>query len=230
MPLRFRVKICGLVRHIDVVTCVNEGVDAIGINFCVASPRHVDLPSATQLLRDVPSKLLRIGVFADPPGDLVKKYAEQLGLNAVQLHGDEVPQILNELPQIPVIKAVRVNPNELPHCRQQLQSWIDFAGDQLAGVLLDASKVGQLGGTGVQIPSHIAWEVRNWVREVPVILAGGLNPENVHQAICDVRPDSVDSASGVERSPGVKDPERVQRFVRAAKKGWDDVASLAKRG
>lgn len=220
--LPFRIKICGITQQDDVGFSVRGGADAIGINFCPQSKRFVELDQARLILHAVPPGLVRVGVFADADPTCILDHATALGLDAVQLHGHENPAIVAELPNIRIIKAIRVSAETLPQAMLETQAW--QAGrhvNQLLAILLDAHVPGELGGTGEAIPFDVASQIRKAIHEVPLILAGGLHALSVASAIQTVRPDAIDVASGVEKRPGIKDFSRIQQLVEAAKKGWE---------
>ena len=206
-----RVKICGVTRVEDAVRAAYLGADAIGLNFWPRSKRCVDVATAREIVAALPPLVMAVGVFVDQSPDEIRHAASGAGLSAVQLHGAEgVAACAGHA--IPVYKAFRCAARDgspgLP--------WADevaaYAGE-VAGVLLDAAGAGP-GGTGRACDWTLA---RALAEELPVLLAGGLTPENVAEAIAAVRPWGVDVASGVESSPGVKDPDLMARFIRAAK-------------
>lgn len=194
-----RVKICGLTSVADAVHAARAGAAAIGLNFHPASPRCVTVETAAAIAAAVPG-VWRVGVFVDRPRTAVAAIAAQVGLDALQFHGDEPPAACTGW-ALPVIKAVRVRGPESAR-----QAAAAYAVDWL---LADAYVAGVPGGTGARVPLE-------WLDGVPrerLILAGGLTPESVAAAVRALRPAMVDVASGVERTPGTKDPEKVERFI-----------------
>jgi phosphoribosylanthranilate isomerase len=211
MP-RVRVKICGLTTPEDVRAAVDAGADALGFNFHPPSPRYVDPHRALPLLRAVPPFLDAVGVFVERPFRQVCALAYQLGLRSVQWVGERPP--VESTAPFPLVAAFRVRDAadlaavsaHLDRCRA--------AGCPPAAVLIDAHVPGQYGGTGRTAP----WELlAGWDPGVPLIVAGGLTPANVAEAVRAVRPYGVDVASGVESEPGRKDADKVQRFVDAVR-------------
>jgi phosphoribosylanthranilate isomerase len=207
-----RVKICGVTTPDDVRACADAGADAVGINFYPQSPRYVDPRASQPLLRSIPPLLAGVGVFVGQPLRQMTALAYQLGLRAIQCHGDP-PEPADPFP-FSLIVAFRVRD------RQSLidvESYLDrcrSAGHPPAAILADAFVEGRHGGTGQTAP----WDLlADFGPGVPVILAGGLSPDNVADAVRRVRPAGVDVASGVESSPGRKDPEKVRRFVANAR-------------
>jgi phosphoribosylanthranilate isomerase len=207
-----RVKICGVTRPADVAACAAAGADAVGINFHPGSARYVDPRSAQPLLRAVPPLLAPVGVFVGLPFRQVAALAYQLGLRGVQWHGEhgepEDPFPFSFVP------AFRVRDRD---SLAEITAYLDRCralGRLPAAILVDAYVEGQHGGTGQTAP----WDVlADFKPGVPLILAGGLTPENVTDAVRTVRPDGVDVASGVESAPGRKDADRVRAFVANAR-------------
>lgn len=199
-----RVKICGVTRLEDALAAVRLGADALGFNFWPGSRRFIAPAVAKEIIRRLPPLVTSVGVFVDPSHDEAVAAAAISGVQVIQLHGGESPVLCRSF-QLPVLKAIPVGGPEA------LEAVDRYAG--LAGLLLDAPSPGH-GGSGR--PCH--WPTaRALGGRAPVILAGGLHPGNVAEAIAAVRPYGVDVASGVEQSPGVKDHELLARFIRAAK-------------
>jgi phosphoribosylanthranilate isomerase len=199
-----KVKICGITRPEDAALAARAGADAIGLNFWPRSRRRVDVEQARRIVEALPPLVAAVGVFVNQPRADVLAIAARARLQVVQLHGDEPPDACEGFP-LPVWKALRLA-SPLP------LAWLDeWKGVQ--GFVLDAADPGY-GGSG----RTCDWEcAREAAARAPVVLAGGLTPDNVAAAIRAVRPWAVDVASGVESAPGVKDPEKVAAFVRRAK-------------
>jgi phosphoribosylanthranilate isomerase len=218
----FRIKICGITDVSDAVTAANAGADAIGINFYAGSPRCVAFDTAKAIRDSVAGRVKCVGVFVNESAQHISWLVKHVGLDLVQLHGDEPATILAELPQIPVIKAFRLESPNLAH----VSSFIREAGaatSTLAAVLLDAFRPHQFGGTGQMLDTaRLAAQVA-CLAGFPWCLAGGLRPDNVAQAIREARPDAVDTSSGVERAPGRKDAHAVQEFIRAARRAFESI-------
>jgi phosphoribosylanthranilate isomerase len=198
-----RVKICGITRLEDALAAVRLGADALGFNFWPRSKRFVSPAEVRAIVRRLPPLVTAVGVFVDPTRDEVLRAVDASGVGVVQLHGDEPPELCLSLP-LPVLKAIRVTD---AHSLAQLASY------DVQGFLLDAPSPGY-GGSGATFDWSLAAEV---ARELPIVLAGGLTHENVAEAVRTVSPWAVDVASGVESAPGVKDAERMARFVERAK-------------
>lgn len=210
MPIR--IKICGVTTPEDARFAAEAGADAIGLNFYPKSPRFVTPSQAAQLVRALPPFTAPVGVFVGMPLRQVCAVAFQLGLRGVQTYDDR-PPAEDPFP-FAHVPAFRVKDAAgLDHVRRFVET-ATLAGRRPAAVLIDSLVEGQMGGTGQVAP----WELlRGFDPGVPLILAGGLTPENVAEAISVVRPWGVDVASGVESAPGVKDPEKVARFVKTVR-------------
>jgi phosphoribosylanthranilate isomerase len=198
-----RIKICGLTRLDDALGAARLGADALGFNFWPRSRRFVPPEAAGAIVRRLPAGVVTFGVFVDPTREEVLAAVAASGVGVVQLHGDEPPALCASLP-FPLVKAIRV---------ESSASLAQLASYEVRAFLLDAPSAGY-GGSGRTFDWALAAEV---ARELPVLLAGGLAPENVAEAVRTVRPLAVDVASGVESAPGVKDLARVASFIRAAK-------------
>jgi phosphoribosylanthranilate isomerase len=216
----FRVKICGVTTLDDARHCVRAGADAIGLNFYPPSPRYVDPAVASQIATSLSGSVARVGVFVNASLADVVAVCDRVGLDFVQLHGDESPEIVRDLAPRAVVKAFR--------CRQHDdRPVIDFLGrcDALgtrpAAILVDACVPGSYGGTGLVADWDLVFRLQQQAAPVPVILAGGLRPDNVAEAIRAARPFAVDTASGVESAPGRKDPRLVASFVANARRALD---------
>lgn len=201
-----RVKICGITTVEDALAAVEAGAHALGFMFA-PSPRQVTPEQAAAIIGALPPFVQTVGVFVD--GD-VEAVLARCPLDAVQFHGEETPSAIARIKQVRRIKACRIG----ARCDLELLAAYTDVADAFH---LDARVSGLAGGTGQSFPWPLAQEARRFGR--PIILAGGLSPENVADAIEAGRPDAVDVSSGVEASPGRKDPERVRRFVAAAMKG-----------
>jgi phosphoribosylanthranilate isomerase len=197
-----RIKICGITTIDDALAAAEAGADALGFMFYRGSRRCIPVELAANICRRIPPFLTTVGVFVDPSETEVRAAIEACGLSAVQLHGDETPEFCSRF-NVPVIKAFRIRD------RASLESLRMFSTHAW---LLDAYAEGSLGGTGRTFDWEHACEARTFGR--PVILAGGLHPDNVADAIRRVRPYGVDVSSGVETTPGRKNPERIRALIR----------------
>jgi phosphoribosylanthranilate isomerase len=213
MGYHLRVKICGVTTPDDARAAVAAGADAIGLNFYPKSPRCIAEMAADAILCTLPPFVEAVGVFAgETPGRMVEHVRHRNRIRAIQAHGGWPKP--DEILPFALILAVAVENaaslaelgDYLARCRAR--------GLAPAAVLVDARVPGQFGGTGTTAPWQLLADFRPGV---PLILAGGLTPENVAEAIRVVRPYAVDVASGVESAPGRKDPRRVHRFVENAR-------------
>jgi phosphoribosylanthranilate isomerase len=211
------VKLCGVCRASEAHDLASLGPDAIGLNFYHGSKRHVSFAMAVAIV-DAIGDVMPVGVFVNESLDEVLAAADEIELTAVQLHGDEAPEFVAEVrqarPELAIIRAWRVGTDGLPPLAEHLAR-CDRLGARPDAVLVDAKVAGAYGGTGKTAP----WEVLRdydpaWP---PLLLAGGLVPENVADAIRVVHPFGVDTAGGIESYPGIKDPERAAAFLDAAR-------------
>jgi phosphoribosylanthranilate isomerase len=212
-----RVKICGITNVEDARAACEAGVDAIGLNFYPRSPRALSIEKAVELRALIPSGVQVFGVFVNAEADKVMEIFRNVRLDALQLHGDESPTTVAQLAGIaPVFKALRVGPD---FSAVTLESY-----PGVSGFLFDTADAGpgQYGGTGCLADWGIAQQV---ARSHRVILAGGLNADNVAAAILQVRPYGVDVASGVEASSGAKDHAQLREFVREARRADQELNS-----
>jgi len=201
-----RVKICGITRWEDAQLAVELGATALGFNFYPPSPRYIQVPAARSMVLRLPPLITAVGVFADESDDEhVARVAKMARVTAVQLHGPQFPPLDNALAEFTRIRAVAVKKEFQP---EKLR---DLSGDAF---LLDAFDAELRGGTGKSFHWALA---RDASRFGTIILAGGLRPENVGEAIWEVRPFAVDVASGVESVPGEKDPAKMRAFFAAVK-------------
>jgi phosphoribosylanthranilate isomerase len=198
---RVRVKICGVRTLEEAEAAVKAGADALGFNFWPESPRFITPEEARWIVAALPSLINCIGVFVNEDADRVREIASYVALNAVQLHGDETAHYCHELAPKKVIKAFRVGNEFDPKTIRNYR---------VSAILLDAKVEGQYGGTGKRFSWELAIQAK---RFAPVILAGGLNVDNVAEAISFVRPFAIDVCSGVESAPGRKDLNRLRKFM-----------------
>jgi phosphoribosylanthranilate isomerase len=200
-----RVKICGLTRPADIAAAVDAGADAIGFVFVPRSSRYLQSDTASGLCRSVPAFVSRVGLFLDQEADFVNRILKEVPLSLLQFHGTEDAAYCRQF-GLPYIKAVNMDGED------PLAS-AETAYEDAAGILLDSHQHGGLGGTG----KTLDWRQLS-AGGLPLILAGGLNADNVAAAVRTVRPWAVDVSSGVESSPGVKDPFAIRQFIKEAKR------------
>jgi len=230
----FRVKICGITDPDEACAVADAGADAIGLNFYPPSPRCVAPELAVRIAEALRrhdaqqgrTPTLVVGVFVNETAARIAKIQQAVGLTAIQLHGDEPPAAVAEAaracgPRVAILRAVRLPPESgLEVLNAQLADHSE-EGRLPEALLVDTAAPGAFGGTG----QTLAWlplrRERPLAGGVRLLLAGGLRPANVAEAIRQARPDGVDTASGVERAPGRKDPTLVAAFVAAAKHAWE---------
>lgn len=234
----FRIKICGITRPDDARLAAEFGADAIGLNFVEGSPRFLTREQAAVVVAGIPEGVVRIGVFAGASVEAMQAMAELVGLDAIQLHGElwpaqsvgsqtpvpaDPPQRCGELRPLPVIRAVHLGPPDGPEPSRLAEAnrWAEAArraGAAPAMLLVDAAvtretAAGSRGGTGRTVDWH---GLASAHADLPVALAGGLKPGNVAEAITASGAAAVDTASGVEQAPGIKDPEKMRQFITEA--------------
>ena len=199
-----RVKICGMTNLDDAHQASACGADALGFVFYPESPRYIEPEQARRIIADLPPLITTVGLFVNEPPARIRETVAFCGLDTVQLHGEEEPDQCS-YPPCRVIKALRL--------KDDLDDGL-IASYRVAALLLDAYVPGQFGGTG---------QCCDWTRAAQLasrhrlILAGGLTPDNVTEAVRQVRPYGVDVSSGVEKRPGKKDPDQVAMFIHMAK-------------
>ena len=207
-----RIKICGVADPAMGVEAARAGADAIGLNFYPPSPRYVSVSTAERVLRELPPFVEAVGVFVNQTlEEILEGAIRPLGLRVqtLQLHGDVQPVPLPPYP----FRLIPAFPVRDRQSLEGIRGYLDECGERQglpAAILVDAQVPGQYGGTGRTAPWNLLADFRPGV---PVLLAGGLTPENVAEAVRVVRPYGVDVASGVELAPGHKDPEKMRRFV-----------------
>lgn len=200
-----KVKICGITNEADGILAAEAGADVLGFVFYEPSSRYVSVGTAARIIRQLPPLTIKAGVFVDAPEDLVMRAIGECSLNLLQFHGQEPPDYCLQF-GLMSMKAMRVRD------RDSILALKDYPTDAW---LLDAYSAQKPGGTGEKFNWDLALEARALGR--PIFLAGGLTPENVAEAVRLVRPYGVDVSSGVEMSPGKKDPQRVRAFLQAVR-------------
>lgn len=199
-----RIKICGITNLEDALLASELGANALGFIFFAKSPRSVDPEAAREIIRQLPPFVLSVGVFVNAEAAAVRELAARVGLDWVQLHGQESPEYCRSLGRR-VMKAFRIKDEN------SLKKLEAYRG-AVQALLLDTYKQGQTGGTGEAFDWELAVRAKGYG---PIVLAGGLTADNVALAIATVRPEAVDVASGVEAAPGKKDQGKLRAFFRA---------------
>lgn len=215
MALRTRIKVCGITNKEDARAAVAAGADALGFIFVEQSPRLVNPDMVRAITRELPPFVEAIGVFRDEEMEAVAELIHYCSLTMVQLHGSESPEYCEKI-SCPVIKSFSI------HSETESGELAAYSGI-VSGFLLDTYHKDLAGGTGMVFD----WKLVEQIKPPgPVILAGGLNPENIVQAIRQVRPFAVDVNSGVEYQPGRKDTDKLKSFADEVRKA-DELASKA---
>lgn len=200
-----RVKICGITTPEDARVAFEAGADAIGLVFYARSPRAVSIEQAAEIVAAVPPFVTVVSLFVNEPVSSVERTLSRVSVDLLQFHGDEPSQFCQQFLR-PWIKALRVKPDlDIPGACESYAS--------ARGVLLDSWQQGVPGGTG----KTFDWQLAAQALPLPVVLAGGLNADNVADAISALRPAAVDVSGGVESSPGVKDAEKIRQFIQAVR-------------
>lgn len=206
-----RVKICGLTNLADAVLACELGAHAVGFVFA-KSPRRADPDTVAEICPHLPPFVARVGVFVNEPPNVIRELAQRCGLNVAQLHGEEPPDYINQLPGLQVVRAFRLRGEA------DLEPLARWPQDT---VLIEPYLPHVLGGSGRQLDLDLASRATQCGKRV--ILAGGLTPDNVGQAILQVRPYTVDASSGLELQPGQKDPDKLRRFFEAVHQADDAI-------
>jgi len=201
-----KVKICGVTNLEDALAAVDAGADALGFMFYEPSPRNVSIRVAADIIRRLPPFIAKVGVFVNATEETVRMTVTECGLDTLQFHGDEPSEFWAKFSALKVYKAFRI---------QNLESLQALPAHKTDAWLLDGFAPDKLGGTGAKFNWDLAVEAKKLGR--PIILAGGLTPENVAEAVRMVQPFAVDVSSGVESWPGKKDHAKLRRFIAAAK-------------
>jgi len=200
-----KVKICGNTNLADAQVAVEAGADMLGFIFCESSPRVVTVEKVAAIARELPSHIVKVGVFVNPTESDVFEAISSCGLNLLQFHGEEPPEFCTQF-GVMSVKAFRVRD------ASSLEALANYPTDAW---LLDAFAPEKAGGTGKTFNWGLAIAAQKLGK--PIFLAGGLTPDNVANAVRNVQPFAVDVSSGVESSPGKKDHAKVRAFIKAAK-------------
>ena len=202
-----RIKICGVTRPDDARAAAAAGADAVGLVFHAGSDRAVDIETAAAIVEALPPFVSAVGLFLDPDSERVRTVLERVAIDLLQFHGSEPAEFCAAFGR-PYVKAAAMASDQDPAA-------MAAAHPRARAILVDGHVAGQAGGTG----RAFGWERLPRERGYRLILAGGLNADNVAEAVQRVRPDAVDVSSGVEKARGVKDPARVQRFIEEVRRG-----------
>ena len=207
-----KIKICGITNLDDALAAADLGVDFLGFVFSEKSPRQIKIKNAIAIIKSLPSSVSTVGLFVDQEELAVKMIFDKCRLDYFQFHGGESPDYCKRIKEKgKVIKAFRIKGE---------QSIEDLANYDVEMYLLDAYNEDKFGGTGAVFDWDLAVKAKKYDR--PIIIAGGLNPENVAQALQKVRPYGVDVSSGVEKSPGKKDTQLMKKFIQQVRSAGGD--------
>lgn len=210
--MRVRVKICGITNPADAKLAAHLGADMLGLNFYNRSPRRIDEATARSILRVVPDPVEPVALFVNEANLILQEVITRLYIGTVQTHTEFMePRPIGSTRWIPAFAAADANDLQQIMSKIALLRALDSLPD---AILVDAKVPGMYGGTGKTAPWHL---LADFQPGVPLILAGGLTPDNVAEAIRIVRPYAVDVASGVESSPGKKDADKIRRFIDAVR-------------
>lgn len=199
------IKICGITRLEDALAAARAGADAIGLVFHAVSPRCVTVAKAAEIMRAVPSEITTVGLFVNASADEVRAVLAEAPVELLQFHGDEAPEFCRQFGR-PYVKAVRMGPGV--NLIQYARTYHDAKA-----LLLDTLVEGVQGGSGITFD----WSLIPHDLSLPIILSGGLTPENVTEAVRRVRPLAVDVSSGVESAKGIKDASRIAAFIKGVR-------------
>jgi phosphoribosylanthranilate isomerase len=195
-----KIKICGITNLDDALAAADAGADALGFNFYKKSPRYIEPEKATEIISQLPPLMMPVGIFVNEREDRIREIQHMTCIQAIQLHGDETPEFCQRF-ENRVIKAFQVKDKE---------SLKAMAHYRVGAFLLDSYQEGIRGGTGTTFDWHLAVVAKTFGK---IILAGGLTPENVAEAVKLVQPYAVDVAGGVEREKGIKDHAKLKKFI-----------------
>jgi phosphoribosylanthranilate isomerase len=200
-----KIKICGITNIDDAMAAVDLGADALGFNFYKKSPRYIDPQKAAEIITQLPPFVVPVAIFVNEREDRILETLKTACIHGIQLHGDETPEFCQRFGNH-VIKAFQVKDKEsLKHMSHY----------RVSAYLLDSYREGMRGGTGETFDWHLAVVAKTFGR---IILAGGLNPDNVAEAVKLVQPYGVDVAGGVEREKGIKDHAKLKKFITEVRK------------
>ena len=196
-----KIKICGFTNAENAQQAALAGIDAIGLNFYAKSPRHIDIDSAREIVAALPPFVNKVGLFVNANPSLIDEVLCEVALDTLQFHGDESPSDCAQY-EMPFIKAIRISPEV-----DLIKTANEYS--QASALLLDTYQPDVYGGSG----KSFDWSLAKIELDLPIILAGGLTPENVSVAINTAQPYAVDVSSGVESAKGLKDIDKIRAFI-----------------
>ena len=217
-----KIKFCGLTRTADVTAAIECGADAIGLNFYKPSPRYVSPETARELSIVADQRVLRVGVFVNASPMEVDAVLAICPLDCIQLHGDETPEWIDETSDFPLLQSIyfikAIAWRGKVEDRETVIAWTHKRHPRLLGLLVDAYDPVERGGTGRTARWNLLFPRPKELRNTNILLAGGLTPENISQAIQIAKPDGVDIASGIESAPGMKDHSKMRAIAEVSKR------------
>lgn len=194
-----KVKICGITNLEDARLCAGYSTDAIGFIFYEKSKRYVTFEKAKEIINQLPPFLMKVGVFVNEEAEIVNESAQKIGLNLVQLHGDESAEYVSEI-KLPVIKAFRVD---------EKFDWTAIDNYKNCVIMLDSFSQNEYGGTG----NTFEWNTIPTKYKNKIILSGGITIDKLEQIFSEIKPAAIDVSSSLEISPGKKDPQKLKEFL-----------------
>ena len=194
-----KVKICGITNIEDALLCADYNADAVGFIFYEKSKRHITFEKAEEIIQQLPPFLMKVGVFVNEAAEIVNESAQKIGLNTVQLHGDEFPGYISKI-HLPVIKAFRVD---------EKFDWTIIDDYKNCGIMLDSYLQNEYGGTG----KIFKWNTIPTMYKNKIILSGGITIAKLDQIFSEIKPAAIDVSSSLEISPGKKDPQKLKEFL-----------------
>ncbi|MBI1937400.1 MAG: phosphoribosylanthranilate isomerase [Ignavibacteriales bacterium] len=194
-----KVKICGITNIEDALLCAEYNADAVGFIFYEKSKRHITFEKAEEIIKQLPPFLMKVGVFVNEEVDIVNESAQKIGLNTVQLHGDEFPEYVSKI-HLPVIKAFRVD---------EKFDWTIIDDYKNCGIMLDSYLQNEYGGTG----KIFKWNTIPTMYKNKIILSGGITIDKLDQIFSEIKPAAIDVSSSLEISPCKKDPQKLKEFL-----------------
>ncbi len=196
-----RIKVCGITRLNDALTAVQYGACALGFNFYQESPRYIEPEAAAEIIRELPPFVSSVGVFVNATTEWINSVVKRSKIDSVQFHGDETPEFCTQFMEVKTIKAFRIKKED------DLSKLDEYS---VSGYLLDAYHPELYGGSGLSF----SWQILESLETTrPLIIAGGLKPDNVGQLLKNFEPYGVDVCSGIELEPGIKDHDAMKRFI-----------------
>ncbi|MEW5693756.1 MAG: phosphoribosylanthranilate isomerase [Candidatus Hydrogenedentota bacterium] len=214
-----RVKVCGITNLDDALICVNAGADALGFNFCQSSKRYIDPQDAKEIIKKLPPFINKVGVFANEFIGPIKYIADFTGIDTIQFSGLETPEFCNQFLDYQFIKTIHLGTRR--HTKNSIKLILHRTREyNTNNIMFDSGSFNTLGGTGKPFDWNIFEILKDneIIKDKNIIIAGGLNCDNIKDILAIYKPYAVDVASGVESEPGIKDAKKLKRFISIIKK------------